>query len=123
MTHNAQSIKQVVAADKAKFIGKTSDPEFEQTTMFTPVATEGKPVINVQRRQEFLTKGITDWREFHGYRALSVAGGIATVLFLFSNPLLAAVSGMGAAWSYGEFLKKDFYINQLYKKRYLLEST
>ncbi|MDP2717511.1 MAG: hypothetical protein Q8P02_02090, partial [Candidatus Micrarchaeota archaeon] len=86
-------------------------------------ATEGKAVIMVQRRQEFLTKAITDWREFHGYRAASIAAGIAAVLLLFSNIYLSAAAAMAAAWMYGEFLKKDFTINQLMKKRYLLEST
>jgi hypothetical protein len=124
MTYNAQSIKHAVAAEKSKFTGEYARPqEFEQTTMFTPTATEGKAVITVQRRQDFLTKAITDWREYHGYRAASIAAGIAAVLLLFSNIYLSVAAAMAAAWAYGEYLKKDFIVNQLMKKRYLLEST
>ncbi len=120
---NANQIKQVVSANKGKFVGHAGPREFDQTTMFVPVATEGKAVINVQRRQEFLNTAIGTWREFHFYRAASAIGAITAVWLLFINPFISAASAVAAAWSYGEFLKKDFTLNNIYKKRHLLEST
>lgn len=123
---NAAQIKKWVSADKAKFGGTASSQggrDFDQTTMFVPVATEGKAVINVTKRQDFLTTGIGTWREYHFFRAAAISGAILSVFLLFTNPLFSAAIAMGAAWSYGEYLKKDFTVNKLYKTRYLLEST
>ncbi len=122
---NSQQIKQVVAANKAKFTGEHGHgpKEYDQTTMFIPVATEGKAVINVQNRQNFLTTGISNWRLYHFYRAAAIMGALAAVWLLFTNAYLSAAAGMASAWSYGEFLKKDFMVNHIYKTRYLLEST
>lgn len=123
---NASQIKKLVSEDKAKFGGhghSHGGPDFDQSTMFVPVATEGKAVINVTKRQDFLTTGIGTWREYHFFRAAAISGAILSVFVLFTNPLLSAAIAMGAAWSYGEYLKKDFTVNQLYKRRYLLEST
>ncbi|MBI5226593.1 hypothetical protein HY994_05165 [Candidatus Micrarchaeota archaeon] len=122
---NINEMKQYVSANKAHFTGEhgPGKKEFDQTTMFIPVATEGKAVINVQNRQNFLTTGISNWRLYHFYRAASIMGAVATVWLLFINPLLSAAAGMAAAWSYGEYLKKDFTVNHIYKTRYMLEST
>src|SRR3989338_830240 len=121
---NAKNIKDFVSSNKAKFGAKpeSGGPDFDQTTMFVPVATEGKPVINVTKRQDFMDTSLATWREFHFYRAAAIMGGVLSVILLFSNVFLSAAVAMGAAWSYGEFLKKDFTINVLYKQRYLLES-
>ena len=128
MTHEFRTVhelKQHVSANKAQFTGEhgPGKKEYDQTTMFIPVATEGKAVINVQNRQNFLTTGISNWRLYHFYRAASIMGALAAVWLIFINPYLSAAAGMAAAWSYGEDLKKDFTVNHIYKTRYLLETT
>ncbi len=122
---NLNEMKEHVLTHKAKFTGEHGHgpKEFDQTTMFIPVATEGKAVINVQTRQKFLTTGITNWRMYHFHRAAAIMGAVAAVWLIFINPYLSAAAGMASAWSYGEYLKKDFTINHIYKSRYLLEST
>ncbi|MBI5036755.1 hypothetical protein HZC09_05420 [Candidatus Micrarchaeota archaeon] len=120
---NAENAKNTVEVNKTRFTGVAGDQKFKQFGMFMPVATEGKPVIKSTRRKEFLDEGIDMWRKFHLYRALTVVGLLGAILFLFKNPYISVASGVGAAWAYGEYVVKDFRLNQLYKKRTILEGT
>lgn len=113
-------IKGMVAERKA---GQPQERKFDYHQLFLPVATEGKPVMKVTARHDFINGNLKIWREFHINRAATVAAAIGVILLLPISVYASAASAIGAGWFYGEYLKKNFHINKMLKARYMLEST
>ncbi len=126
-----REVMRVVNADRKRFSGETensgnasSASGWRKTQMFLPVASEGKPVIKVTTRQEFLNNNISAWRAWQLTRVgAALAGAGAIWLFFANQPWLAGGAALLAGWWYGEHVRRGFYITKLLKKRYLLEGT
>ena len=117
-------LKETVGHNRAAFSsGTATQQKFEAFPMFLPVATQGKEVMRVTTRQDFISYNIGEWRLFHLTRAGAAMAGIGALWLFPINVYASAAAGVAAGWLYGEHLKKNFYLNQLLKKRDLLEST
>lgn len=99
------------------------EKKFDYTPLFLPVATEGKPVMKVTARHDFINNSLKEWRLFHITRTIAVVSAIGALVLLPINAFASAGAGIIAGWFYGEHLKKNFFINKMLKQRDMLEST
>jgi len=120
-----QRVKQVVDAERDRFSASNGEnSNWRKTQMFLPVASEGKPVIKVTTRQDFLNTNISVWRSWQLSRVgAALAGAGAIWLFFSGQPIIAGGAALAAGWLYGQHVRLNFYVTKLLKKRYLLEGT
>ncbi len=119
---NLQQLRQLAGSGKLNPKEAAVKPELQQFTMFVPVNTGGLPVFNMTSRQKFLDKNIAIWRQWHAFRAYAIGLGVVTLYLILQNQLyLAAVSGLGAGWYYGQFVNRVGFINRIMKGRDMYE--
>ena len=110
-----------------KGMGKQHSEEHKKdwaySTVWMPVQTEGKSVVNVQTRQEFLDKQLKDWRTIQISRVAAIILGVAALFFLGFNAIVSAALGLAAGWFWGQYAKTAFYFEEVNRKREILEGT
>ncbi|MFH1056533.1 MAG: hypothetical protein V1717_01915 [Candidatus Micrarchaeota archaeon] len=114
-----QGLKQTVPVAPSEALGK----QWTYTPVWLPVQTEGKPVVKVSTRQDFLGVQLGEWRAIQISRAAAVALGIGALYFLSSNILISAGLGLSAGWAWGTYAKKAFFFEFVNKRREILEGT
>ena len=97
--------------------------ELTYSPVFTPVNTEGKAVMKVIPRQDFMNENLGTWRMKHIGRFGGIACGIVALVALQYNVLLSAVLAIAAGWLYGMYKYKSFWFDIVMRKRDLLEGT
>jgi len=97
--------------------------ELTYSPVFTPVNTEGKAVMKVIPRQDFMNENLQSWRMKHLGRFGGIACGIVALVALQYNVLLSAVLAIAAGWLYGMYKYKSFWFDIVMRKRDLLEGT
>lgn len=98
-------------------------PKWDHVPMFVPTKTNGLNVIDVSTRQMYLDRTIGWWTSYHITRALAVFIGTLALIFVFTNVLVAAILALVAGFFYGWHMMRNYDIDELVKKRYLLEGT
>lgn len=119
---NLQQLRGMAASGKLGGQKEKKPEELQQFPMFVPVNTQNLPVFKMTSRQKFLDKNLTIWRQWHAYRAYAIGLAVVTAyLILTGNLYLAAVSGLGAGWYYGQFVNRVGGINRVLKGRMMYE--
>ncbi len=110
----------------APHIARAGGNQFRYSPMFLPVdatAKKGTGVVKVSTRQKFLNENIDAWVKWNSYRFFAMGLGVAALATLNVNILLSGAAAVGAGYCYGQYKRKDFIINGILKKRWLLEGT
>ncbi|PIO06515.1 hypothetical protein COT29_00730 [Candidatus Micrarchaeota archaeon CG08_land_8_20_14_0_20_59_11] len=97
--------------------------EWTYAPIFTPVDTEGKAVMKVIPRQDFMNENLGTWRMKHIGRFGGIACGILALVALQYSILLSAGLAIAAGWLYGTYKQKSFWFDTIMRKRDLLEGT
>lgn len=108
---------------KAGVIKEPTEQKFTPVPMFLPTDTQGRSVANVITRESFILTNLGMWLQWRVFRVAAVILGIASVLLLAYNFIIATVVGALAGWCYGMFIWRNFYVTRLLGRRRLLEST
>ncbi|OIO26918.1 hypothetical protein COX85_03795 [Candidatus Micrarchaeota archaeon CG_4_10_14_0_2_um_filter_55_9] len=122
------SVQQTDLGGLKAFVGSHQESfsqpkQWDYAPVFMPVSTEGKPVVKVTTRLDFLKGQIGQWREVKICYFLSFGLGALALILLSVNVLLGVAFGLAAGWFYGQYVRDDFFIMQINKKRPLLEGT
>ena len=120
MKTDLQGLKKI-----AETHGSSESPpkQWNYSTVWLPVQTEGKAVVNVITRQEYMDKQLKDWRLIQITRVGAIILGIGALFFLVSNILVSVVLGLGAGWFWGNYVKTAFFFEHVNRKREILEGT
>ncbi|MEK6924390.1 MAG: hypothetical protein AABW54_04075 [Candidatus Micrarchaeota archaeon] len=94
--------------------------KWEHVPMFLPTLTDGKDIVQITTRAKFLKENIGLWKNWHFYKMLAVVLGVIAILWLRVSVYLTIAAAVAAAWSYGEYIKANFTINMILKRRDLL---
>ena len=97
--------------------------QWNYSPVWVPVLTDGKAVVNVITRQEFMDKQLGDWRLIQITRVGAILLGVAALYFLGSNVLVAAALGLAAGWAWGLYVRTNYFFETVNKSREILEST
>ena len=97
--------------------------DWTYSTVWMPVQTEGRSVVKVQTRQEYIDKQLKDWRTIQISRVIALGLGIGALFFLSFNAFVSAALGLGAGWFWGDYVKTAFYFEEVNRKREILEGT
>lgn len=120
---NLEDLHSLVTENPKSFGYKEQPKQWSYSPMFMPVSTEGKPVVQVTTRLEFLKRQIKDWRNMKISYFLAFGLGAAALWLLSVNPLFAVAAGAAAGWFYGGYVMTEFFLVKIGKKRPLLEGT
>jgi hypothetical protein len=127
MVYNYSGLAQLKQLKESKGSGSAGGgaqaPHYTPVPMFLPTETNGENIATVQTREKFIKDNIQIWLEWHAGRAGAVVLGVAALIALTQNGIVAAFLGLGAGFCYGRHIWRDFNINMLLKKRRMFEST
>ena len=117
---NLSGLKKMVSEKRESFgpAGK-----WTYSPMFVPVATEGRPVLNVMRRQDFMDRSLGQWRTKIVARIGGIVLGVAALALLAYNVVLAAAAALAAGWVYGLYKRESFFFDYVNKRREIMEGT
>ncbi len=91
--------------------------------MFVPTDTHGHAVLHVKRRQDVLNDWISLWKEWQVTKAASIFLAIMSLVLIPRNVFVAGVFALAAGYAYGRYAWQDFFFNNNWKKRMILEAT
>ncbi|NUN11417.1 hypothetical protein HUU53_02120 [Candidatus Micrarchaeota archaeon] len=97
--------------------------DYAYTPMLMPAQTEGKPVMKITTRQDYLDKTVGLWRRIQVNKGLGLILGVASLFLLSISPLFAGACAVLAGWIWGDYVTGKFYLYQVDGKRELLEGT
>ena len=105
--------------------GNSESPSKQWTysTVWLPVQTEGKAVVNVSTRQEFMDKQLKDWRFIQISRVGAIVLGVGALYFLSSSILVSGALGLAAGWLWGNYVRTAFFFEYVNRSREILEGT
>jgi hypothetical protein len=100
-------------------------PGWNYMPMMLPADVSAKKggVVSVVPRQEFMDKGIADWRDLHLFRGAAILSSVGTLALLPYSVPMAGLGALVAGYFWGRWKRQDYNISLFYKVRWLLEST
>lgn len=107
------------------FAGKSDSSEREWTysPVWLPVQTEGRGVMKVSTRQEFMNMELGNWRLIQVSRVAAIVLGVAALYALSWSVLVSAALALLAGWSWGVYARKTFFFEKVNRNREILEGT
>ena len=120
MTTNLAELKKMVSEKQGDF---QPAKKWDYAPMFVPVQTEGRPVLRVERRQDFMDRSLGQWKTKIVARVGGIALGVAALALLAFNVFLAAGAALAAGWVYGAYKRESFFFDIVNKRREVLEGT
>ena len=103
--------------------GETQPQQWNYSSVWLPVQTEGKSVMSVTNRQSFMDRELGNWRTIQVSRVAAILFGVGALYFLPSNLLFSAALALAAGWAWGLYTKKAFFFEKINRKREILEGT
>lgn len=100
-----------------------SSEQFTYSPVWLPVQTEGRGVMKVSTRQEYMSTELNNWRTIQISRVAAVILGVAAVYFLTWNVVIAAIVALMAGWAWGVYARKAYFFEKVNKGREILEGT
>ncbi|MEM4254848.1 MAG: hypothetical protein QXR53_00765 [Candidatus Norongarragalinales archaeon] len=107
----------------AKGNSHASGHEWTYSPVWLPVQTEGKGVMKVSTRQEYMDFELGNWRLIQISRVAAVVLGVGALYALGWSILVSGVLALMAGWAWGVYARKAFFFNEVNKKREILEGT
>ncbi len=97
--------------------------EWTYSPVWLPVQTEGRGVIKVSTRQEYMDFELGNWRMIQITRVAAIVLGVTALYFLTWSVLVSGVFALLAGWAWGVYARKAFFFENINRKREILEGT
>lgn len=103
--------------------GGSPRKEWTYSPVWLPVQTEGKGVMKVSTRQEYMDLELGNWRTIQITRVAAIVVGVAALYALSWSVVVAGILALLAGWSWGVYARKAFFFENVNRKREILEGT
>ncbi|HIH20299.1 hypothetical protein J4220_00425 [Candidatus Micrarchaeota archaeon] len=102
---------------------ESSEREWTYSPVWLPVQTEGRGVMKVSTRQEFMNMELGNWRLIQVSRVAAIVLGVGALYALTWSILVSAALALLAGWSWGVYARKAFFFERVNRNREILEGT
>ena len=108
---------------KVKGDSEAQQKQWNYSTVWLPVQTEGNPVMKVSTRQEYMDDQLKNWRTIQISRVGAIIVGIGALYFLTSSIWVSAMLAGIAGWAWGNYVKLAYFFEHVNRQREILEGT